>query len=542
MMSERRRRERAALDTAVPAVTRLDVLLERAVAFDFVRPSDDGERALSFKHVLVQEAVSGTLLKNDRRILHRRVAGVLEQLYPERLDENAALLAEHYALAQDDAKTYAYALRAGDRARAHHASAEARAEYARALEALERIPANNKQPTLELELLLRQVDASMFTDDPARNLARLDRAEALARQAANPTAPEQSLELGRIALARGLVYFWRNDTRAALASFHQVLPIAHRLDDSELATLPLSAIGSVLSVQGQFAQAAPLLEQALPLLERSEDWSDWVVANGFLAFGQAARGDYAGGVARGKAGVARALESANLTAVAQGHNLLGLIYLEGGDYADMLTEGIACATVAEQSGDRMYQFIGLGVQAWALSRLGQHARAFERVANSALLVSDLQSARILADDWRAAALAELALAAGEPDQALTQAADAVTTAQEVDGLFAEGIARRVWGEALAALTPPRPDEALEQLNTSLELLDGIQAFLEAALTHCAAARVYQLRGAPGDLARAREHAAHALAQYEAAGLAARAAELRQWLEGMPESRGKAKIS
>jgi len=343
----------------------LTAILERVAVSDFVRPSEEIEPTLSFKHVLVQESVYDTLLRNDRLKLHRRVAGVLEKLYPERLDENAALLAEHYALAEDSAKTYEYALRAGDLAHRHHATAEARSQYAQALVAFQQLPADRKQPVQEIDLLLKQVDASMYTDDPASNLARLERAEALSRELSPlEDAADNRLRLGRIALERGLVYFWLNDTRAALASFQEILPVAHQLDDAELRTLPLSAIGSVLSVQGHFAQAAPLLEQALPLFAQAGDWSDWVVTNGFLALGQAARGDYAGGVARGKSGLARAHESNNLTAIAQGHNLLGLVYLEGGEYAEMLAQGVACTTVAEQSGDRLYQFIGLGVQAW----------------------------------------------------------------------------------------------------------------------------------------------------------------------------------
>jgi predicted ATPase len=43
-----------------------------------------------FRHVLVQDAAYDSLLRQDRRHLHRAVAEVLERLYPDRLDALAA--------------------------------------------------------------------------------------------------------------------------------------------------------------------------------------------------------------------------------------------------------------------------------------------------------------------------------------------------------------------------------------------------------------------------------------------------------------------
>ena len=48
-----------------------------------------------FRHALVQDAAYGSLLKQERRGLHRAVADALEQLYPERRSELAAMLAYH---------------------------------------------------------------------------------------------------------------------------------------------------------------------------------------------------------------------------------------------------------------------------------------------------------------------------------------------------------------------------------------------------------------------------------------------------------------
>lgn len=85
-----------------------------------------------FKHGLVQDTAYKSLLKTDRKRLHRAVGEALEQIYPTRLDENAARLVDHFAEAGDDTKTFAYALRAGDRAAQVYALPEAISFYARA--------------------------------------------------------------------------------------------------------------------------------------------------------------------------------------------------------------------------------------------------------------------------------------------------------------------------------------------------------------------------------------------------------------------------
>ncbi len=112
----------------------LTALLTRLETAQLVRRAADEEIAYLFKHALTQEAAYGSLLHQHRREIHRRVAETYERFYPDRLDEFAALLAQHYAEAGDDAKTLDYSIRAGDVAARVYAHAEAIAQYTRALQ------------------------------------------------------------------------------------------------------------------------------------------------------------------------------------------------------------------------------------------------------------------------------------------------------------------------------------------------------------------------------------------------------------------------
>jgi ABC-type oligopeptide transport system substrate-binding subunit/class 3 adenylate cyclase len=86
-----------------------------------------------FKHHLTQEAAYNGLLKKERRTYHRQVAETLEQLFPERIEEQVGLLAHHWERAEEPERATEYLLRAGDQARLAYAHQEAIDYYQRAL-------------------------------------------------------------------------------------------------------------------------------------------------------------------------------------------------------------------------------------------------------------------------------------------------------------------------------------------------------------------------------------------------------------------------
>jgi len=81
--------EPAALDGAVEALSAAELL------------ADEGEGDLVFKHPLTQEVAYSSQLSEPRARLHATVAAAIERIYPQGLDERAALLAHHSEAAGD---------------------------------------------------------------------------------------------------------------------------------------------------------------------------------------------------------------------------------------------------------------------------------------------------------------------------------------------------------------------------------------------------------------------------------------------------------
>jgi len=87
-----------------------------------------------FRHALIQDAAYESILKADRRILHRAIGETLERLYPDRVTELAPVLGQHFVGAGEAERARKYFTLAGDSALAAYANVEAEQHYRAALD------------------------------------------------------------------------------------------------------------------------------------------------------------------------------------------------------------------------------------------------------------------------------------------------------------------------------------------------------------------------------------------------------------------------
>ena len=85
-----------------------------------------------FRHALLQDTAYESLLKQERKQLHQVVGQTLEQLYPDRVGEMAAVLARHFEQAGDNDKAVDYLTAAAKYAIERNAITEAYELYSRA--------------------------------------------------------------------------------------------------------------------------------------------------------------------------------------------------------------------------------------------------------------------------------------------------------------------------------------------------------------------------------------------------------------------------
>jgi adenylate cyclase len=223
----------------------LDELIA-AELVDQVRFTPHAEYA--FHHPLIRTVAYETQLKADRVELHRRLATAITQRHPDSLEENAALIAEHFEAAGDLRAAFGWHMRAGAWAQSRDIRA-ARNSWERARTVADRLP----------------------TDDPDRASMRI--------------APRLLLCINTVRVAGSIA-----DT-----GFDELRELCSAAGDTVSLALGMAGLISTLVFHGRFREAARVASDCSRLLESIADPAltlmlSTVVSSAMWAVGQAAEG------------------------------------------------------------------------------------------------------------------------------------------------------------------------------------------------------------------------------------------------------------
>jgi len=243
-------------------------------------------------------------------------------------------------------------------------------------------------------------------------------------------------------------------------------------------------------------------------LEQTGNLPEWVRALSHHGLAMATMGDCALGVAELQRALARAQEMGSVYLICIIQLNLALALTLCGDPLQAIEAARKAAEAAEESGDQILVYLGHGIQAWSEARAGQFEAAGASMARSQAVAQEL-GGRLVFEDRFLAASAEIALGAGRIQEALDLAERVVATAQAMANPWCEAHALQTWGQALAALEPPRWNEAEVRFAGSLRLFESVLHRTEAARTHLVWGTVCRDRG---DLAAARGHWEEAAAE------------------------------
>jgi class 3 adenylate cyclase/tetratricopeptide (TPR) repeat protein len=207
--------------------TELEEALRSLVAGEFVYEQElYPEAVYAFKHPLTQEVTYGSQLGDRRALVHAGVARAIAEQYPERLDEQAALLAQHWEAAGEALEAARWNARAG---------------------------------------------AWAGTNDPRQSLRHWRRVRELADSL--PESPE-TMALGLSARIFSLTYGWRLgiSVEEAKALFTEAERLAARTQDIRSRALLLSMYGAIKGLsEGDLLEFARLGREAIALAEESGD-------------------------------------------------------------------------------------------------------------------------------------------------------------------------------------------------------------------------------------------------------------------------------
>ena len=419
-----------------------------------------------FRHALVQDAAYGSLLKQDRRVLHKLAAETLLSLYPERRRELAPVIAMHFEQAGDPASAVEHLVVAGEHALERFAQREAVSFFARASDLM---PADDPRVDLRMRAAIGTARAGWTFTGLSGAREQLERA----------------IEIGGDRVGRKLLgeaYFWvaflrrmsgeSEDSPELRHALDQVEAIGVELGDPSAHAIPKAFMGAGVMFNGELRRGAQMLSEALSELEGKTDPLSTAILSGFLTITYARLGEFEAA----EASLSRAQRYAE-----QGDEIARLdsliarvsILLERGDIAEGSSLASHCAETSEELGATSCSVAAnvlLGQSRLILEDAFGAKGPLERGLELSQ-VTYMAPMRTLAQGMLGSVKARL----GDLPAADTGWKTALAAANLAGDRFGEAVT--LWGRARTRVRQEKPEwaAALSDLDTAIGLFDGMGA-------------------------------------------------------------------
>jgi class 3 adenylate cyclase/predicted ATPase len=242
------------LQRALRTVSDAELLYVRGIAPDAI---------YQFKHALIRDAAYESLLKTRRRELHRHVANIVSQQFPEVTEAHPEILAHHYTEAGLAAEAVPQWLRAGETMSQRTAHVEAIRHISKGLGLLATLPDTIQHAQQELALQMTLGTSLLAT----RGFGASQTGRAYTR------ARELCRRLGETAqlfpVLAGLRFFYvaQGKLQTARELGEQFLRLAESTGDAALILEGHYALAVPLHLLGEFVAAREHCEQAIALYD-----------------------------------------------------------------------------------------------------------------------------------------------------------------------------------------------------------------------------------------------------------------------------------
>ncbi|MDI1433261.1 TOMM system kinase/cyclase fusion protein [Polyangium sorediatum] len=216
-----------------------------------------------FKHALIRDAAYESLSTNARLRVHARIAGTLEERFPEVVRTRPDLLAHHHAAAEQKPQAMAYALQAAEQGLQRSTYAEAVAHASNAIAWASALPATEG---IEAELsangiLTQALMAIRGWADPQVK-ATADRSASLLQR-----LDQDSKHRVPTLWFLFTYHHVASNRRTARAAAEALVAIAERSGDPGFRAAAAALHGLALFMDGDHADARPAVERAVELYD-----------------------------------------------------------------------------------------------------------------------------------------------------------------------------------------------------------------------------------------------------------------------------------
>jgi predicted ATPase len=212
-----------------------------------------------FKHALIQDAAYASLLRSTRQQVHEQVAQLLEARFPETVETQPELVAQHYTAAGCAEQAVSYWQRAGQQASDRSAHLEAISHLTTGIELLKTLPETPEHTQHALTLHIALGSALLVTKGQAAPEVEHAYSQAYALCQRVGETPE----LVPILFGLWRFYGTRSQFHTARELGETLLRLAQRAEDPALAVIAHYAFGFTWCCLGALPAARQHLEEAI---------------------------------------------------------------------------------------------------------------------------------------------------------------------------------------------------------------------------------------------------------------------------------------
>jgi class 3 adenylate cyclase/tetratricopeptide (TPR) repeat protein len=471
----------------------------------------------TFKHALVQDAAYQSLLKRTRKYYHQQVGELLERRYPEIVQSQPDLIAQHYVRAENDAKAMEYLTRSADKAASLYAHAEAVTALEEAILHAERLPTDNRDRYV-IEIVLRLAESLHFLG------RRQELVQNLMQQRARLDGLADASLSGKFYFWLGFAHSFLGDRAEAERTLGRALEEAARAGDQAVSGRVHRALAMECTFSGQaLDKAVDHGRQAVALLEHKKD--DFWLAQALLALSYASyyRGDFELAIDAAARLSALGESTGSRRARSNAVMMTGLSYATRGDWA----AGIEAEKRALDLSPDDFE------KAWVLACLG---KAYVEAEEPAQAIPVLEQAVELADRvrslqfrcWFRTILANAYVLRGDLDKARDAALKALEVSADIHFLLGVGWSDQVLGRVARA--QGNIVEAARKFDAAIVTFDAIGARFELASTYLDRATLSQAQRNAVQLRERLNHAQELFAALQAPKYTERVGRLREQLD------------
>jgi class 3 adenylate cyclase/predicted ATPase len=406
----------------------LEAALARLVASELVFQRGTPPAAVySFKHALVQDAAHGSLLRSSRQQLHAQIADAFEIHFPELMDSQPELLAQHYAEAGLVEKSADYWRKAGHSSAVRSAMAEAAAQFQKGLDQLVLLPESPERQRQQLEFWTELGAALRFVKGQGAPETghSFSRARELWERLGSPS------EFLHVPYGQSRYHAYRGELDLGLALDEDLLRLSRKRDDDAGLVLGHQACGTSQMLAGRFALSRLHLEAALALYDPTSHSSlahqtgshPQVVAQAYLAFVLFCLGFPDQALTRTRAAIAEARGLAHSPSLAS--SLMGgtVLLSLAGDNQALDEQADDLVTVSTDQGLLFWRPMGMIYRGWVKVQDGGAAEGISLLRNGSIAYR--ATGAELWMPYYTAFLARACEIAGQIEEALTQLDDAL---------------------------------------------------------------------------------------------------------------------